>query len=96
LLLDLMMPEVSGYDVLREMTLNGLHPDLPVMVLTNFPEPRNAEERRLLEQGLVLDVISKTAVHQSPQMLPQVLDWHLEGARRDAQPDDEAHGERAA
>jgi len=69
-----MMPEVSGYDVLREMTLSGLRPDLPVMVLTNFPEPRNEEERRLLEQGLVLDVVAKTAVHDNPKLLPHVLD----------------------
>jgi PAS domain S-box-containing protein len=78
LLLDLMMPEVSGYDVLREMTLSGLQPDLPVMVLTNFPEPRNDEEKRLLQEGLVLDVVSKTAVHDNPQLLPHVLDWHLQ------------------
>ncbi|MCE9626627.1 MAG: response regulator, partial [Candidatus Eisenbacteria bacterium] len=96
LLLDLMMPEVSGYDVLREMTLNGLHPDLPVMVLTNFPEPRNAEERRLLEQGLVLDVLSKTAVHESPQMLPHVLDWHLQVARGETPDDAPERDERAA
>jgi len=81
LLLDLMMPGVSGYDVLREMTLAGLHPNLPVMVLTNFPEPRNEEERRLLEDGLVLDVVSKTAVHDNPQLLPHVLDWHLQVSR---------------
>jgi PAS domain S-box-containing protein len=84
LLLDLMMPEVSGYDVLREMTLAGLYPNLPVMVLTNFPEPRNSEERRLLEQGLVLDVVAKTAVHGDPQLLPKVLDWHLRVARGEA------------
>jgi PAS domain S-box-containing protein len=90
LLLDLMMPEVSGYDVLREMTLAGLCPDLPVMVLTNFPEPRNVEERRLLEQGLVLDVLAKTAVHENPQLLPHVLDWHLQVARGEI--DDDAAG----
>ena len=72
LLLDLMMPQVSGYDVLREMTLTGTAPDLPVLVLTNFPEARNAEERRLLEEGLVLDVLPKTAVHDNPQLLPHV------------------------
>jgi len=83
LLLDLMMPEVSGYDVLREMTLAGLQPDLPVMVLTNFPEPRNDEEKRLLQEGLVLDVVSKTAVHDNPQLLPHVLDWHLQVTRED-------------
>ncbi len=96
LLLDLMMPEVSGYDVLREMTLSGLHPDLPVMVLTNFPEPRNEEERRLLEDGLVLDVVSKSAVHNNPQLLPHVLNWHLQVARGEAEGDPPDIERRAA
>jgi CheY-like chemotaxis protein len=78
LLLDLMMPEVSGYDVLREMTLAGLAPDLPVLVLTNFTEARNEDERRLLDQGLVLDVLSKIAVHENPQFLPHIINWHLQ------------------
>src|SRR5262249_24244224 len=98
LLLDLMMPEVSGYDVLREMTLAGLQSDLPVMVLTNFPEPRNDEERRLLEEGLVLDVVAKTAVHENPQLLRHVLDWHLQVARSQAEggnADDAAEGRAA-
>jgi PAS domain S-box-containing protein len=80
LLLDLMMPEVSGYDVLREMTLSGTAADLPVVVLTNFREARNPEEKRLLEHGLVLDVLPKTAVHDSPQLLSHIIDWHLQVA----------------
>jgi len=78
LLLDLMMPEVSGYDVLREMTLTGISASLPVLVLTNYPEPRNEEERRLLEQGLVMDVLPKSTVHDNPQLLPHVIDWQLQ------------------
>jgi len=77
LLLDLMMPEVSGYDVLREMALSGLAPDLPVVVLTNYPEPQDAEQKRLLEQGLVVEVVPKTAVHDNPRLLAHVLRWHL-------------------
>jgi CheY-like chemotaxis protein len=77
LLLDLMMPGVSGYDVLREMTLTGLQPDLPVLVLTNFPEARDDEERRLLERGLVIEVLAKTAVHEDPGVLPRTLARHL-------------------
>src|SRR5204862_2950578 len=68
LLLDLMMPEVSGYDVLREMALTRLAPELPVVVLTNHPEPQNAEQQRLLEQGLVVAVVPKTAVHDNPRL----------------------------
>jgi len=78
LLLDLMMPEVSGYDVLREMTLTGLSASLPVLVLTNYPEPRNEEEKRLLEQGLVMEVLPKATVHDNPQLLPHVIDWQLQ------------------
>ena len=79
LLLDLMMPEVSGYDVLREMTLNGLGTELPVLVMTNYPEPRNQEERRLLELGLVLDVLPKSSVHDNPGLLHHIISWHVTG-----------------
>jgi len=100
LLLDLMMPEVSGYDVLREMTLAGLAPDLPVLVLTNFPEARNEDERRLLEQGLVLDVLPKTSVHENPQLLPHIIDWHLqvsaEGRESVGEPGPDAEQQREA
>jgi signal transduction histidine kinase/DNA-binding response OmpR family regulator len=103
LLLDLMMPEVSGYDVLREMVLTGLSTSLPVLVLTNFPEPRNEEERRLLEQGLVLDVLPKSAVHDNPQLLPHVIDWQLQVVREaeeelasDAEPDSSEPDQAAA
>jgi CheY-like chemotaxis protein len=98
LLLDLMMPEVSGYEVLKEMTLAGVHRELPVLILTNFPEPRNDEERRLLESGLVLDVLPKTSVHENPQLLAHIIDWHLQVAREDpdeAMPDDSAMREAA-
>ena len=81
LLLDLMMPEISGYDVLREMTLTGTAAELPVLVLTNFPDARDPDEQRLLQQGLVLDVLAKTAVHENPQLLAHVLEWHLQVTR---------------
>ena len=78
LLLDLMMPGVSGYDVLRDMTLSGTASKLPVLVFTNCPEPRNAEEKRLLEEGLVLDVVAKTSLHDNPHLLTHLIDWHLQ------------------
>ena len=92
-LLDLMMPDVSGYDVLREMALTGLGSSVPVLVLTNYPEPRNEDEARLLEQGLVLDVISKATVHDNPQLLAHVIDWQLQVVRESDAPDDVGDGE---
>jgi hypothetical protein len=29
----------------------------------------------------VLDVVSKSSVHDNPQLLPHVLDWHLQVSR---------------
>ena len=77
LLLDLMMPEVGGYDVLREMVLRGTAKSLPVIVLTAYPEVRNEDERRLLEQGLVLEILAKTDVHARPQRLAEAIESHL-------------------
>ena len=96
LLLDLMMPEVSGYDVLREMTLTGTAPELPVLVLTNFPEARNADEKRLLEQGLVMDVLAKTSVHDNPRLLPHVIEWQMHVADETRGPADDAEPEERA
>ena len=48
-----------------------------MLVLTNFPEPRSEDEHRLLERGLVVDVIAKSAVQQHPGLLPDLLDRHL-------------------
>jgi CheY-like chemotaxis protein len=92
LLLDLMMPEVSGYEVLKEMTLAKINTELPVLILTNFPEPRNDEEKRLLEAGLVLDVLPKTSVHENPLLLAHIIDWHLQVVREDGT-EGEAPGE---
>jgi hypothetical protein len=69
---------VSGYDVLRELTRSGLHNQLPVLVLTNFPDARNDEERRALDQGLVLDVLPKSSVHDNPLILSHIIDWHMQ------------------
>src|SRR6185369_1305975 len=86
LLLDLMMPEVSGYDVLRDMTLSGTGSRIPVVVFTNCPEPRTEEEKRLLEDGLVMDVIAKTSVHDNPELLTHLIDWHLQVKHEGHQP----------
>ncbi len=90
LLLDLMMPEVSGYDVLREMALTGAGATIPVVVLTNFPDPRTPDEKRLLEDGLVLDVVAKTAVHDNPAVLPHLIEWHLQATREGGQQEEAA------
>ena len=77
LLLDVMMPGTSGYDVLREMALHGTAAALPVIVLTANPDVHNEEQRRLLEQGLVLEVVGKTEIHEPPRRLTEAIAVHL-------------------
>jgi CheY-like chemotaxis protein len=47
-LLDLMMPNVGGIEVLRELKSRGITPDLPVIVLTNVMDQATIEEARQL------------------------------------------------
>lgn len=47
-LLDLMMPNVGGIEVLRELKKQGITPDLPVVVLTNVMDQATIEEAKKL------------------------------------------------
>lgn len=48
ILLDLMMPNVSGIDVLKELNKEAVIPDLPVIVLTNIYNPATVNEAKEL------------------------------------------------
>ncbi len=72
LLLDLRMPDDSGYDVIRSLKLEGRAPDLPILVITNYPAPTDAEEQVLLSSPLILDVLPKPIVAAQPEIL---LEW---------------------
>ncbi len=47
-LLDLMMPNVNGIDVLKSLKKQNLVPDLPVIVLTNVMDPQTIEQAKEL------------------------------------------------
>lgn len=47
-LLDLMMPNVSGVDVLKQLKKQGVVPGLPVIVLTNVMDPQTIEVAKQL------------------------------------------------
>ena len=65
-LLDLMMPNVSGIEVLKELKKQGLTPKLPVVVLTNVMDQQTIDEAKNLGAR---DYIVKTDLTPS-----QVLD----------------------
>lgn len=73
-LLDLRMPDGSGYDVIRSLKLEGHAPDLPILVLTNYPAPTDLNEQNLLSTPLVLDVLPKPSVAKRPDLLVERLE----------------------
>ncbi len=48
ILLDLMMPNLSGIEVLKELNRLAVIPDVPVIVLTNVPTSATVNEAREL------------------------------------------------
>lgn len=47
-LLDLMMPNVGGLEVLKDLKKQGILPDLPVIVLTNVMDPQTIDQAKKL------------------------------------------------
>ncbi|MCH7892079.1 MAG: response regulator, partial [Gemmatimonadetes bacterium] len=58
IILDLMMPELSGTDVLKMMSENTMLPDIPVIVFTASTNPEHA---RLAEEYGVRRFLQKPA-----------------------------------
>ncbi len=77
LLLDLMMPELNGYDVIKELRLNKLAPNLPILVVTNYPEPTTEEERELLSKSLGIIVFDKSELNLNPDRLIDLINKQL-------------------
>jgi CheY-like chemotaxis protein len=74
ILLDLRMPDQSGYDVIRSLKLEGGAPNLPILVITNYPAPTDAHEQALLSSRLIVDVLPKPEVAEHPELLLERLE----------------------
>ena len=72
--LDLRMGDESGYDVIRALKLEGRAPELPILVITNYPAPADEEERMLLSSALIVDVLPKPTVAAQPELLLKRLE----------------------
>lgn len=68
-LLDLKMPGMSGYDVLRELKQLPLIKRPPVLVVTAYPEPDNLADRLALASGGVVSLLSKETALLNPEAL---------------------------
>lgn len=79
LLLDLVMPQKSGYEVIKELKLDGKALDLPIIVITNYPQAQTEEEKMLLSRDTILDVVSKEKVFNDSDFLVDKLNKYLMG-----------------
>ena len=72
-LLDIMMPEMDGYEVCRRLKANPASKDIPVIFVTTVPEEQGKKDGLLL--GAV-DYITKPVV---PDVLLACIRHHLAG-----------------
>ncbi len=73
LLLDLEMPELDGFGVLREIAEVEPSRRPEVLVLTNYPELASGPESALLRQSHVWGVLPKARLGDDPELLKRAL-----------------------
>lgn len=86
ILLDIMMPKMSGIDVLKQLKANPKYKNIPVVVLTNLSGSKDAE--KALELGAVKFIVKS---ENKPQQIVKQINEILAASTRDAIP--EAAGE---
>lgn len=72
ILLDIMMPDMNGYEVCKELKLDRTTRDIPVIFLTAMTEERNEAE------GLALGAVDYVAKPFSPELVKSRVKNHLE------------------
>jgi CheY-like chemotaxis protein len=73
ILLDLIMPGKSGFEILEEIKRNPLWKDIPVLVISNMSEPEDI--RRIMDLG-ALDYLVKANV--PIQEVTDKVKYHLQ------------------
>jgi signal transduction histidine kinase/CheY-like chemotaxis protein len=73
LLLDLDMPELDGFGVLRALAKIDPARRPEVLVVTNYPELAKGPEGTLLKAGYIWGVIPKTRLGEDPELLRRAL-----------------------
>lgn len=83
LLLDLRMPELDGYEVLSRLRTEAGALDLPVLVVTAYPEPETVDQRMLLAGGGLARLLTKHEVLTDPSELLALIEQftHARAAR---------------
>ena len=82
ILLDIMMPKMSGIDVLRQIKVDPKYKDIPVVVLTNLSGSKDAETA--LELGAIKYLVKS---ENKPKQIVNQIKEILAASTRDAIPE---------
>jgi CheY-like chemotaxis protein len=92
LLLDLRMPDLDGYEVLSRLRTEANARDLPVLVVTAYPEPETVDQQVLLAGGGLTRLLTKHEVLSDPtrlhHVIAQFVDAPLPSVSRGTEDDD--------
>src|SRR5712692_5234690 len=79
IVLDMMLPKLSGPDVLRALRKDSPTSSIPILVLTSLPQ---CNERKLVSEGATL-YFAKSALHldKGSEMFVQVVERMLSKAK---------------
>jgi CheY-like chemotaxis protein len=70
ILLDVMMPKMSGFDVLKKLKENDKLKDIPVIVLSNLAQPSDVEKTK--ELGAALHLVKSQ--HEPQEIVDKALE----------------------
>jgi CheY-like chemotaxis protein len=79
IILDVMMPKLSGFDVLSKIKADDRVKDIPVVLLTNLAGPQ--DEKKGLELGAVLYLVKS---EYKPNQVVKKIEEIIEASKRGA------------
>ncbi|MBD1851344.1 response regulator [Leptolyngbya sp. FACHB-711] len=72
ILLDMMMPGMNGFEVSRRIRQNKALPYIPILLITGFDQPSEAEEQELGINGFIRKPVDFTElINQVRSLLPK-------------------------
>jgi CheY-like chemotaxis protein len=73
-ILDMQVPGMSGFEVIRTLRLGGVAADVPVIALSCVVSPRSTEEARIVRCGTFLETVAKEDFIRSPNSIkPRII-----------------------
>lgn len=76
ILLDILLPGINGFDVLRRLKSSGKTKDIPVIVLTNLGSEQSDKDKRLALSLGAVDYLVKS--YHTPEEMSEIINKRLD------------------